>query len=136
MFLFKVCFLRELRLDSPRVTLSFSLKIYIFLITFFHNGPKAIQQNCNSKAVFFFVLSLVTVFDFAVLRELQNRPWKTSFIGVFGVIISEHLVKCIFSWLSPWPMILLFVLTFFTKIFYFLLKKNYIGIFLEFSKTT
>ena len=41
-----------------------------------------LQQNFFSETVFFFVLSLVTVLVFALLRELQNRR-KTKNLIVF-----------------------------------------------------
>ena len=56
-------------------------RMYIFI-------PKA---KHDMEPVFFFVLRLVTVFNFALLRELQT----TNFI-FFGFIISEHRVKVYF----------------------------------------
>ena len=93
-----------------------------------------LQQNFNLETIFFFVLSLVTVFDLALLRELQNRPWTTKLI-VFGVIFSEHLVNCMFSWLSSRPMLVFFFcFDLFVQNILFYIKETDSSIFLEFQK--
>ena len=64
------------------------------------------------------------MFDLALLRELQNRPWKTNFIVFFTFIISEHLVKFIFLMAQSMTYdIYIFFLTFLYKIFDFTLNK-------------
>ena len=53
---------------------------------------------------------------------LQNRRWKTFFLG--GVLSFQNTwLNVLFSWLSPWPMILLFCFDFLYKIIYFTLKN-------------
>ena len=120
----KVCFLRDLRLDSPWVTLISSNNFFIEYISF---SPifffiMDVRQNFISETVFFFVLSLVTVFDWALLCDLQNRPWKTNFI-VFLVFSFQN------TWLNVFSHGLVhdlwyyyFVLTFLYKVFYFTLN--------------
>ena len=86
-----------------------------------------LQQNSNLETVLFFGVSFGTVFNFALLCELQNRPWKTNFIVVFFVIISEHLVKCFFSWLNPWPIIMFFFcFDLFVQFILFYIKKLFL----------
>ena len=144
--LFKVCFLQELHLDSPLVTLISSKNFFIEIVFFFpityfsyltyghveESTHFFLKQNFNSETVFFLVLSLVTVFDFALLCELQHRPRKTNLIVFLVLSFQKTWLKCMFLYLSPWPMILLFCFDFFGQNILFYIKENNLGIFLEF----
>ena len=51
-----------------------------------------------------------------------------------GIIILKHFVKCFFSWLSPWPLILLFCFDLFVENILFYITESDLSIFLEFQK--
>ena len=100
--LFKARFLCELPLDSKWVTLISSKYFLIENISFSHIFSSQwtqghleecshlfLQPYFNSETVFFFVLSLVTEFDFAFLRKLQN-----TWLGVFSHGLVHHLWYC------------------------------------------
>ena len=115
---------------SPWVTLWISVVTLISSNCFFYWK----QLNFISETVFFFVLRLVTVFDLALLRELQNRPWKTSCIVVFGVITSEHLVKCFFLMDLSMTYDTAFCFGLFVQNILFYINESVLSIFLEFQK--
>ena len=60
------------------------------------------------RYAFFFLKNFVTMFDLALLHELQIRPWKFAF-SVF-LVLSFHntRLESFSSNFSPWPTILLF----------------------------
>ena len=75
---------------------------HIFLLHIEECTHLFLEYNFNSeKEVFYCVLSWVTLFNFAVLCELQNSQWKIYFIAFLFLFILEHLVNFIFSWPSP-----------------------------------
>ena len=68
--LVQIRFFRELRLET------FSWMTYGHVEECIH---LSLKLNFNSEIQFFFVLRLVTVFNFALICWLQNRPWKPKF---------------------------------------------------------
>ena len=52
----------------------------------------------------------------------------------FGIIISDHLIKCILSWLSLSPMMLLFGFELFVQNIKFYIKEADLSITLELKK--
>ena len=100
-----------------------SLKIYIFFNNFFHTGPLGplgplgYIENCThsfsqlnfiSGTVFFFILSLVTVFDFRLLCELQKKvknnlycflalSFQTHWLNIFCHALVQDLLFRVFS---------------------------------------
>ena len=59
------------------------------------------------------VWSLCLIWHFSMSYKIDTK--KLILLFFFGVIIWEHLVKSIFSWLSSWPMILLFCFDIFVQ---------------------
>ena len=56
-----------------------------------------LPKNFNSGTIFVFVLGLVTVFDFGLLCELQNRPGKTFKIFIYIFLFFQNTWLNVFS---------------------------------------
>ena len=136
MFLFKVCFLRELPLDSPWVTLISSnyfftqnvsfTNIYFCIICLRQCRRKDtfdLKAQLYFRNAFFFFQSFSTVFNLALLRELQNRLWKLTFTVFIVLSFHNSGFECISSYVSPWPMILLFCFDMFGQNIHFTWKN-------------
>ena len=101
---------------------------YVFFIMYLRPYRRTysfiLTAKLNSETVFFFVLnwSLSLSLNFSMSYQIDR------------VIVSEHLVKCIFSWLSPRHMILLGCFDIFVQNVLFYIKETDLSIFLEFPK--
>ena len=73
----------------------FSLKIYNSCTKKFVTDLR--QCNVNSETVFFFVISVVTVLNFALLHGVSNQiDCENQVLFIFWLFISKHWVKMYF----------------------------------------
>ena len=92
----------------------------------------SLQQNFNSETVFLFCFQFGYCVQFCTSPRVTKQTVKKLFFYLCIFLLQNAVLKCIYSQLSRWPMIMPFCFDPFSQKYKFNIENTNIDIFLKF----